>query len=86
MTRVLTAVRRLAQVEQHRPRREDDGIGHRNDELPSRQPAQERQLKAIPDEADEQRVDLLQVFSQPNLRWSDACLNFHHFDAQSWPP
>ena len=66
---------------QHRPRREDDGIGPRNDELLRRQPAHaaERQLEAIPDEADELRVDLLQVVSE-------AGVNFHHFDFQSWQP
>ena len=32
--RVLTAVTTLASVEQHGPRREDDGIGHGNDGLP----------------------------------------------------
>ena len=39
MRRVLTAVTRLAQVEQHKLRSEDDGIGHENDELPRRRPA-----------------------------------------------
>ena len=62
---------------QHRPRREDDGIGHQNDELLRRQPAHaaERQLEAIPDEADEQRVDLLKVIFE-------AGVNFQHFDSQ----
>ena len=62
---------------QHRPRREDEGIGHKNDELLHRPAhAAERQLKAIPDEAEEQRVDLLDIISGP--------VNFHHFDIQSW--
>ena len=42
-----------------------------------------RQPKTVPEEPEEQRVDLLQVVSEPNLRWSNACLNFHHFDSQS---
>ena len=63
MWRVLTAVTWLASVEQHRPRREDDGIGHENDGLPGRKPAHvaERQLEALPDEPEEQHVDILQV-------------------------
>ena len=74
----------------HRPqredeRREDDGIGHQNDELLRRQPAHvaHRQPEAVPEEPEEQRVDALQVASEPNLRWSDDCLNFHHFDSQN---
>ena len=49
--RVLTAFTRLASAAQHRPRREDGGIGHKNDELPRRKPAHaaERQLRAVPD-------------------------------------
>ena len=35
--RVLPAVTRLASFEQHRPRREDDGIQHENDGLPGSQ-------------------------------------------------
>ena len=38
---------------------------------------------AVPEEPEEQRVDLLQVISEPHLRCSDSCLNFHHFDIQS---
>ena len=75
---------------QHRPRREDerreaDGIGHQNDELLRHQPAHvaHRQPDAVLEEPEEQRVDLLQVVSEPNLSWSNACLNFHHFDSQS---
>ena len=54
---LFTAVTRLAYVEQHRPRREDDRVGHRDDELPRSQPAQaaERQLRAVPDVPKEQR-------------------------------
>ena len=65
--RVLTAVTRLASVEQHSPRGEADRIGHQNDELPRGQPAHvaERQLRAIPDEPEEQTVDVLQVFPYP---------------------
>ena len=62
------------------------GSVNQNDELPRHQPAHvaERQLEAIPDEAEEQRVDLLQVIFEPNLSLSDACLNFRHFDIPSW--
>ena len=34
-----------------------------------------RQTEAVPEEPEEQHVDLLQVISEPNLSWSDACLN-----------
>ena len=74
---VLTSDTKLAV--QHRPpredeRREDDGIGHQNDELLRRQPAHaaHRQQEAVPEEPEEQRVDVLQVVSEPSLRWSDA--------------
>ena len=77
---VLTSDTRLAV--QHRPRREDerredDGIGHQNDDAEVRQPAHvaHRQPEAVPEEPEEQRVDVLQVVSEPDLRWSDACLN-----------
>ena len=65
--RVLTGVTRLASAAQHRPRREDDGIGHENDELPRRKPAHvaERELRAVPDVHEEQRVDVLQVIPHP---------------------
>ena len=78
-----TTVTRLAWVDQHRPRREADRIGHQNDELLRHEPAHvaHRQPEAVPEEPEEQRVDLLQVASEPNL--SNACLNFHHFDSQS---
>ena len=43
--------------------------------------------EAVPEEPEEQRVDVLQVVSEPNLRWSNACLNFHHFDlSERWLP
>ena len=72
-------------VEQHRPRREDDRIGHQNEELLRREPAHAAhpQPAAVPEEPEEQRVDVLQVVSEPNRRWSNACLYFHHFDNQS---
>ena len=59
MWRVLAAVTRLASVEQLRPRLEDE-----NDRLLCRKPAHaaERQLEAVPDEPEEQHVDVLQVF------------------------
>ena len=67
--RVLTAVTKLASAEQHRPRREDDGIRHENDEFPRRKPAHvaERQLRAVPDVHEEQHVDVLQVI--PHRFW-----------------
>ena len=86
---LLTTVTRLAWVEQHRPRREADGIGHQNDELLRHEPAHvaHRQPEAVPEEPEEQCVDLLQVVSEPNLRWSNACLNFHHFEnSERWLP
>ena len=85
---VLTAVTRLASVEQHRPRSEADWIGHQNDELPRGQPtyAAERQPRADHDEAEEQRVDLHEVMSEPQHGWICACVNVHHFDIQSWLP
>ena len=42
-----------------------------------------RHWNCIPGEAEEQRVDLLPVISEPSVRWCDACSNFHHFDIQS---
>ena len=45
--RVLAAVTRLASVEQYGPRREDDGIGHKDDGLPGRRPGY---VPAVPDE------------------------------------
>ena len=53
-------------VEQHRPRRATN----------SRVVSQPR---VFPDVPEVQRLDLLQLFSEPNLRRSNACLNFHHF-------
>ena len=55
MRRVLTAVTTLASVKQHRPRGEDDGIQHENDELLGRKRAHdaERQLEAVPDVPEE---------------------------------
>ena len=78
-------VTRLASAEQHRPRREADRIGHQYDKLLRHAPAHvaHRQPEAVPEEPEEQRVDFLQVVSEPNLRWSNACLNFRHFDSQS---
>ena len=82
---VLTDVARLAWVEQRWSRREGDGIWHQNDELLRHEPAHvaHRQPEAEPEEPEEQRVDLLQVISEPQLRSNDACWNFHHFDIQS---
>ena len=59
----MTVVTRLESVEQNRPRREDDGIGHENGGLLGRKPAHvaERQLEAALDEPEEQHVDVLQV-------------------------
>ena len=73
---MLTTVTRIASAEQHRPRREADGIGHKNDELLRQEPAHtaHRQPEAVPEEPEEQGTDLLQVVSEPNLSWSDACL------------
>ena len=66
---------RLASVEQHRPRREEDRIGHQIDELLRREPAHVAHSKpeAVPEELEEQRVDVRQVVSE----WSNACVNFH---------
>ena len=71
----MTDVARLASAVQHRPRREDDRIGYQNDELLRREPARvaHRQAEAVPEEPEEQRVDVGQVVSE----WSNACVNFH---------
>ena len=61
---LLTPVTGLASAEQHRPRREADGMGHQKDEL----------LRHEPAHVAHRQPDLLQVISQPNLSWSDACL------------
>ena len=57
-------------VEQHRPRREDQGVGHENDGLTGRKPVHvaQRQLEAVPDEREEQHVDVLQVIPRPLWR------------------
>ena len=68
-----------------RPSREDDGIGHQDDELRSRQPAHAAESHSRRSRRAARRPSL-QVFSEPSLRWSDACLNFHDFDIQSWLP
>ena len=84
---VLTDVTRLAWVEQHRPRREGDGIGHQNDELLRHVPAHvaHRQPEAESEEPEEQGIDLLQVVSEPQVSRSKACLNFHHFEnSERW--
>ena len=67
----------LASAEQHRPRREADGIGHQNGELLRHEPAHVAygQPEAVPEEPEEHRVDLHKVVSEPKLRWSDACFN-----------
>ena len=86
-TSVLTDVTRLAWVEQHRPRREGDGIGHQSDELLRHVPAHvaHRQPETEPEEPDEQATDVLQVVSEPQLTRSNACLNFHHSEnSQRW--
>ena len=77
-----TDVTRLAWVEQRWSRREGDGIWHQNDELLRHEPAHvaHRQPEAEPEEPEEQRVDLFQVISEPQLRSNDACWNFHHFE------
>ena len=61
---------RLASAEQHQTRREDDGIGYQNYELPRGQLANaaERQLRAIPVVHEEQHVDVLQVIPHPLRR------------------
>ena len=63
--RVVTAVTGLASVEQHRTAVEQ----HENDERQGRMPdhVPERQLEAVPDEPEEQHVDVLQVF--PHRLW-----------------
>ena len=39
------------------------------------------------EEPEEQRVDVLQVVSEPNLRWSNACLNFRSLSqSERWIP
>ena len=63
--------------------------GTRMDELLRREPAHfaHRQPEAVPEEPEEQRVDALQVVSEPNLRWSNACLNFHsRSQSERWLP
>ena len=68
------------------PRKDHDGdtpmgFGHQNDELLSAC----RQPEAVPEEPEEQCVDLLLVVSEPQLRWSNTCLNFHHFEnSERW--
>ena len=84
---VLTDITRLAFVEQRWPRREGDGIGHQNDELLRHVPAHvaHRQPEAEPEELEEQRINVLQVVSEPQLRSIDACWNFHHFEnSERW--
>ena len=75
---LLTTVTRLAWVEQHRPRRESDGIGHQNDELLRHVQAHAAhcQPEAEPEEPEEQGIDLLQVVSEPQLSRSNARLRF----------
>ena len=81
---LLTTVTWLASVEQRRPRREADRIGHQIDgNSASRASPRCSSPEAVPEEPEEQRVDVLQVVSEPNLRWSKACLNVHHFDSQT---
>ena len=65
----------VTRVEQHRPRREADGIGHQNDELLRHVPAHvaHRQPEAEPEEPEEQCMDLLQVVSEPQLSKGNAC-------------
>ena len=67
---------RLASAEQHRPRREAVGVGHQNDELLRHEPAHfaHRQPEAVPEKPEEQGIDLLQVVSEPQLSWTNACL------------
>ena len=74
---MVTTVARVALVEQRRPRREDDRIGHPNDELLRREPAHvaDRQPEAVPEEPEEQRVDVLQVVSESKLRSGNACFS-----------
>ena len=70
----------LASAEQHRPWREDDGVGHENDGRLGRKPthAAERQLEAVP-EPEEQHVDVLQVIPHP-YDFAAACSNSHHLE------
>ena len=58
-----------------------DGIGHQNDGLQGHKPAKaaERQLEAVPDEPEEQHVDVLQVIPHPH-DLAAACSNSHHFE------
>ena len=67
---VLAGDKACRAVEQHRPQHEDDGILHENDELPGRKLAYvaKRQLEAVPDEQEEQHVDVLQVIPHPLWR------------------
>ena len=57
-------------------------VTHQNDELLRHEPAHvaHRQPEAVPEEPEEQGIDVLQVVSEPQLSKSNACLNFHHFE------
>ena len=90
--RVLTAVTKLATVEQHGPRREADRIGHQSHELPRGPPAHaaERQPRADPDVPEEPHVDLLKAAhggsgrtchpSSSSQYLAAACSNSHHLE------
>ena len=42
---------------------------------------------AAPEEPEEQGVDLLQIVSEPQLRWCNAYLNVQHFEnSERWLP
>ena len=68
----------LAWVEQRWSRREGDGIWYQNDELLRHEPAHvaHRQPEAEPEEPEEQRVDLLQVISEPTAQKQRRLLEF----------
>ena len=72
-------------VEQHRPRREDDRTGHQNDELLRREPAHvaDRQPEAVPEELEQQRVDVLQSSLSRISDRTTLVLISIHFDSQS---
>ena len=95
MWRVMTAVTRLASVEQHRPWREDDGVGHENHGLLGRKPAHvaERQLEALTDEPEERHAEDLQssvidcgddLHSNILLLGSSTLLFWRSFHSSAW--
>ena len=72
---VLTAVTRLAPVKQHRPRREPDrdrAPERRTPRVVSQPTLQSASRVPIPTYWKSSAWNFPQVFSEPNLRWSDA--------------